>query len=212
MYILKKEMYFILITAIGFFLLVASIKDKVEFSKAPADIEYMTRSDFYNGRFVDGNLYELWGEYATLQTSEKIFGITYNTKTSAHYFLMPLETSYETNDLVFVSVAIKEGADYTTAKKMAEEFEDYLNDYTYPETVMPIKGKITLLSGKGKDIFDDTLTELGFSPALNGTNFVINVGNDGSGSTIGLLISIGIMVVGIVGGLFMLIREKNRGY
>lgn len=212
MAILRKVCFFIVITVIGGIFMVLSIKDKIELSKTPADIEEMTRSDFYNGRFVQGELYELWGEYATLTTSDSIFGITYNTKSTAHYYLMPIETSYETGDLLFVSVAVKNGADYTTAQKMAREFINYLDNDTLLETSMTVKGKISRLRDKGKEIFDQTLTELGFSPVTNGLYYVINVGNDGSGSTVVLLISIGMTAVGIIGGIFAFLRAKSRGY
>lgn len=212
MAILKRVVPFIIIAVFGLVLLVAAIRDKIELAKPLSNIEDMEKTDFYNGRFVQGELYELWGEYATLETSDSMFGIKYNTRTAAHYFLMPLETSYETSDLQFISVAIKDGVDFTTAQKMVKEFENYLEKDTYLETTMTIKGKVTTLSGKGKDIFEETLRELGIPPETNGVYYVINVGNDGSGSTTALLIAIGVVAVGVIGGLVVFLRAKNRGY
>lgn len=203
---------FIVIAAFGIFMLVMSIKDKIELSKPPADIAEMSESDFYNGRFVEGDIYEIWEEYATLETSDSIFGIKYNTKTTAHYFLMPLETSYDTGIPKFVSIAVHNSSDLLTAQKMVREFDRYLEsddeDY-YPVTVMHIKGKITKLRKDAKGIFDNILSYMGFNPATDAVYYVINVGNDGKGTSAALVIGIVVTVVGLLGSFIVFVRGRG---
>ena len=214
--ILKSSIAFIVIAVMGIFLLVMSIRDKIELSKPPANIEEMTEKDFYNGRFVEGDIYEIWGEYATLKESKSMFGIQYSTKTTSHYYLMPLETSYITGEPKFISLSVRDSNDMFTAEKMAGEFEDYANtnfeDISKFVTTMHVKGKITKLPKDGIKIFDDTLNELGFSSTTDAVHYVINVGNDGSGTSYALIIGIVVTLVGLGGTAISVIRGIRRGY
>ena len=208
---LKSAITFIVIGVLGIILLVISIKDKVELSKPPANIEFMTEDDFYSGRFVEGYVYEIWNEYASLQESDTIFGISYNTKTTAHYFAMPLETSFYTNQPKFVALSVRDSSDYRTAQRMEQESLDYYNyDDAELETTMYIKGKITKLTGDGKKYFDEYMEDEGFIPSDVSVHYVINVGNDGKGSTTALLIGIGVTVVGLFGTVICILRGRAR--
>lgn len=211
MRLLRSSITFIVIAVLGILLLVMSIKDKIELAKPPANIAEMTEDDFYNGRFVEGDIYEIWNEFATLQESDTIFGITYNTKTTAYYFAMPLETSFYTGIPKFVALSVRDSSDYATAKKMMMESLDYYNNDIELETTMHIKGKISKLKGDGAKRFDKEMSEEGFIPSDVAVHYVINVGNDGSGTTTALLIGIGITVVGVFGTLFSIIRGRARG-
>ncbi len=209
MRVIRAVVPFVVIAAFGIFMLVMSIKDKIELSKPPADIAEMSESDFYNGRFVEGDIYEIWEEYATLETSDSLFGIKYNTKTTAHYFLMPLETSYDTGIPKFVSIAVHNSSDLLTAQKMVREFDRYLesdDEDFYPVTVMHVKGKVTKLRKDATGIFDKFLSSMGFYPATDAVYYVINVGNYGSGASAELVIGIIVTVVGLLGGFIVLIR------
>lgn len=208
---LRSSITFIVIAVLGILLLVMSIKDKIELAKPPANIAEMTEDDFYNGRFVEGNIYEIWYEFATMQESDTIFGISYNTKTTGHYFVMPLETSFETGSLKFVALSVRDSSDVATANKMVRETLNYYNNDVELETTMHVKGKITKLKGKGKDYFDEYIDFQGFIPSDASVYYIINVGNDGKGTTTALLIGIGITVVGVLGTLFSILRGRARG-
>ena len=208
---LRSAITFIVIGILGVVLLVMSIKDKIELSKPPANIAEMTEDDFYNGRFVEGEIYEIWNEYGTLQQSDSVFGIEYNTKTTAHYFAMPLETSFTTGIPKFVSLAVSDSSDLLTAQKMAKESLNYYNNDIELVTTMHVKGKITKLKKDAAKYFDDYMTDEGFTPSTVSVHYVINVGNDGSGSTAALLIGIGVTLVGLLGALFSFIRGRRRG-
>ena len=208
---LKSVIVFIVISVLGILTLVMSIRDKIELAKPPADIARMTEDDFYNGRYVEGYVYEIWGEYATMEESDTVFGISYNKRTSAHYMYMPLETAFETGVPKFIALSIRDGSDYSFAYKLMQETWDfYYNDIDF-ETAMPIRGKITKLTGENKKYFEDAMREEGFTPSEVSVYYVINVGNDGNGTTAELLIGIGITVVGVLGALFTIVRGRARG-
>ena len=211
MRLLRSSITFIVIAVLGILLLVMSIKDKIELAKPPANIAEMTEDDFYNGRFVEGDIYEIWQKYATLQESDSIFGISYNTKTSAYYYAMPLETSFDTGIPKFVALSVRESSDVVTADKMVRETRNFYNNGIEFQTVMHIKGKVTKLKGDGKKLFDEYMEYEGFVPSTTSVYYIINVGNDGNGATTALLIGIGITVVGVLGTLFSIIRGRARG-
>lgn len=212
MRVIRSAITFIVIAILGVFLLVMSIKDKIELSKPPANIAEMTEDDFYSGRFVEGDIYEIWNEYATLQQSDSVFGIKYNTKTTAHYFAMPLETSFTTGIPKFVSIAVSNSSDLLTARKMVSESYDYYNNDVELVTTMHVKGKITKLKKDAAEIFDKYMISEDFTPSTVSVHYVINVGNDGSGSTASLLIGVGVTLVGLIGTLFSVIRGRRRGF
>ena len=211
MKLLKTSIIFIVITVLGILLLVSSIKDKIELAKPPADITAMTEDDFYNGRFVEGDIYEIWKEFATLEESDTIFGISYNTKTTGHYYAFPLETSFITGIPKFAALSVRDSSDVATADKMVRESLAYYNNDVDLQTSMHIKGKITKLKGDGAKYFDQYMEYEGFTPSAVSVHYIINVGNDGSGTTTALLIGIGITVVGVLGTVFSIIRGRARG-
>lgn len=215
MRVIRSVIPFIVIAAFGIFMLIMSIKDKIELSKPPADIAQMSESDFYSGRFVEGDIYEIWGNYATLEQSDSIFGIKYNTKATAHYYLMPLETSYDTGIPKFISVAVHDSADILNAQKMEREFDRYLDsddEVFEPVTVMHIKGKVTKLRKDAANIFDKTLSSMTFNPATDAVHYVINVGNDGSGTSTELILGIVVTIIGLFGGFIAFVRGRRRSF
>ncbi len=211
-----KLMPFIIIAILGILVVISGIKDKVELSKPPAKIEEMTETDFYNGRFVEGDIYEIWDEYATLEQSDSVMGIKYNTKTTAHYFTMPLESSFNGSSPKILSVAVRDASDITTAQKMERESLEYYGNDDADESVfvtkMHIKGKITKLKKDAAEIFDKCVVKEGYSPSTDTIYYVVNVGNAGNGTTGMLIIGIIATLVGLLGGFIVIMRSRRRGF
>ena len=163
--------------------------------------------------FVEGDIYEVWNKFATLEESDSMFGIEYNKRTSAHYYAIPLESSLDGDVPKFLAIAVSKDADIRTAEKMAQESLDYYNDeYAELTTVMHVKGKISKLKKKAAEYFDEYMVAEGFTPSTVSLHYVINVGNDGSGINILLIVSIGITVVGLLGTAIVFIRGGRRGF
>ena len=203
---------FIVLAILGIAMLIGSIKDKVELAKPRGDLETMKASDFYNGRFVEGEIYELWDNYAYMEESDTIFGITYNTKVTSEYYAMPLPATYDDHDMKFVSLSIRDAAMQRTADKITEETFDYIIDgKELPEwTSMKIKGKVTQLKGDGLQLFQKYISDMGGDSA-NIVAYTINVGNDGSNTTTNLIVSIVLVVIGLGGTAFMVMRKVLSG-
>ncbi|MCM1166009.1 MAG: hypothetical protein NC299_09200 [Lachnospiraceae bacterium] len=202
---------FVMLAFLGIALLVATIKDKAELAKPRGDLETMKASDFYNGRFVEGEIYDIWDNYAYLEESDTIFGISYNTKTTAQYYAMPLPSSYDEEELKFVALSIRDAATQKTANRVVEETADYLDGKELPEwTTLNVTGKVTKLSGEGLGLFRSYISKMGGGEE-NIVAYVINVGNDGGGSTGVMILAIVLTVIGLGGSVFLIIRRVLAG-
>lgn len=198
---------FVVVAFLGIALLIGSIKDKAELAKPHGDLETMTEDDFYQGRFVEGTIYELWDNYADMEEYDSTFGIKHNTRVTAQYYALPIPVL---DEYKFVALAISDGSQQKIARQMAEETDAFFEDGVIPETGIHIKGKITKLSGDGLQYLKDYAVYQGFE-ASDVAPFVINDGNDGSGSGGALVIAIVLTVIGAGGTVFMIVRRVIRG-
>lgn len=200
----------------GIFLLVSAIGDKIELSKPKGDLTMMTANDFYDGRFVEGTLYELWDEFAYMKTTKKTFGITTSSKVSAHYFAFPLETSYDSDEWVLAAISFSNDRDYALAKKIYDQTEKFYTTGKEPATweKLQVVGKVTKLKGDGLKFFQEYIVDdCELSASRNMVPYVINFGNDGDNSTVSLIIGIVATIVGLGGLAFMIIRKiSSRSY
>lgn len=212
MRVLKGLLAYIVISAMGIFLLVGAIRDKVELSKPPLDIATMTEEDLRSGRYVEGDVTELWDEYAKREESERTFGIPYNKNVTAHYFAMPLESSENSDEPKFVTLSVYD-EELTAARKMAAETENRnAPDNEQPDTKMHVIGRLRKLRASAASAFDKYIKKCGFTPDDASVHYVISVGMDGDGSTHTLVIAIIVTAVGLIGGVIALIRGKQRGF
>lgn len=202
---------FIVFGVLGVIFLGSGIKDKVELSKPKGDIETMAVNDFYKGRFVDGTIYEIWDEVAYMTETND----SGSTRTTRHYFAMPMESSYENetiDDLRFLVLCVRDAKDVSIAQRMVKEMGKYLtSDDAYLETTFNVNGQLGTMSSELKGYFDEYLTDLEFDPAVNGTNYVIYAGQTGGGSTAMLIIGIVLTVVGFGGIALTIVRKIVRG-
>ena len=86
--------FFVMIAFLGIALLIGTIKDKAELAKPRGDLETMTEADFYDGRFVKGEIYELWDKYADLEEYDTTFGIKHNTRFTSQYNALSIPLIY----------------------------------------------------------------------------------------------------------------------
>lgn len=209
MRVIKALLAYIVIFAMGIFLLVNAIRDKIELSKPPLDIATMTEEDLRIGRYVEGDVTELWDEYAKRNEQDTKFGIRYNKGVISHYFAMPLESSENSGEPKFVTLSVGD-EELAAAQKMARESVDGNDDA--PDTKMHIFGRLRKLRTSAASAFDKYLGKHGFEPEDASVHYVISVGIDERGSTYALVIAITVTAVGLVGGIITLIRGKRRGF
>ncbi len=137
----------------------ASLAEKREIAKGMKDFNEMQASDFYKGQYVQGELLELWDEFAYMEEyTETALGRKTNSRVSAHYYIMPLQTSYENGTPVFAAVCLKNVTQISAAEQMINEMNDYWDeesDGLY--TSIPITGKVSVMDDELKQYFYEWL-------------------------------------------------------
>lgn len=137
----------------------ASLAEKREIAKGMKDFNEMYESDFYKGQYVQGELLELWDEFAYMEEYTETMGIKGKSRVSAHYYVMPLQTSYETGSPVFAAVCLRNLSQISQAEQMINEMNDYWDNdgegYLY--TSIPITGKVSVLDDELKQYFYEWL-------------------------------------------------------
>lgn len=192
-----------------------SVKDKIEANKPRAELTEMRGEDFKKNIFVEGDIYELWDEFAYMEESNSFLGIKYNSRTTAHYYALPLEISfYEDEEPVFVAIRVSNSSDIALAEKMAKESDDF---YRYDKeplggwSSMSVVGKVTAMTGDIKQYFQEYIEEIGLSAEDNACCYVINVGNSGSTNPAGIITGVILAVLGIGGTIFIMVRKVVFG-
>lgn len=198
---------FIVLAVMGIALLIASIRDKAELAKPRGDLETMTEDDFYNGRFVEGTVYELWDNFADMEEYDSTFGIKHNTRITAQYYALPIPVL---DEYKFIALALSDSSQQSIAKKMVKEIDAFFEDGTIPTTAIQIKGKVTKLSGDGLKYLQEYAVDMGLE-ASDVVAFTINDGNTGSGSGAVLAIAIVLTVIGLGGTAFVIVRKIISG-
>lgn len=198
---------FVVVAFLGIALLIGSIKDKAELAKPIGDLETMTEGDYYQGRFVEGTVYELWDNYAEMEEYDTTFGIKHNSRITAQYYALPIPGI---DEYKFIALAVSDSAKQTTANKLVAEIDSYYEDGTIPETEIHIKGKVTKLSGDGLKFLQEYAEYMGFETS-DVAPFVINDGNDGGGTGGALAIAIVLTVIGAGGTVFTIVRRVIAG-
>lgn len=136
----------------------SSLAEKREIAKGMKDFNEMYESDFYKGQYVQGELLELWDEFAYMEEYTETMGIKGKSRVSAHYYVMPLQTSYENGTPVFAAVCLKNVTQISAAEQMINEMNDYWDeesDGLY--TSIPITGKVSVLDDELKQYFYEWL-------------------------------------------------------
>lgn len=194
---------FVCLIVVGIVLLVDSTKDSAAMAKGVTDFNTMTEADFIEGRFVQGTMYDLLDEFAYEEEYQSTFGIKHGERVSAHYYIMPLQATYDSEDFQFVAVCIGNTEVAAKAQQMIDEYWAYMENDEEPDvwTEVPITGKIEKLDGEIEQFFYEYFTDAGMSredaDALI-CPYVIKY-HVLSAASSGIGISVVIMIIGIVG-------------
>lgn len=207
---IRRVIIFGLFLVMGIVFLAGGIKNKVELSKPKGDLSTMTESDFYDGRFVEGTIYEIWDQFAYMEETSSSGA----KKKTDFYFAMPLETSYDSDTPKFIVLEVKSGSDLTTANKMAKETDDYYGTGKEPSsgwTELHFTGKVHKLKNDVLKSFENYIKKgLEGGTKENICAFSIARYNEGSENT-GLFIGIGLTVIGLGGLAFVVLRKIMSG-
>lgn len=193
-----------------------SISDKNAMAKGVTDFNEMTELDFFEGRFVEGTVYDLLDEFAYEEEYRQTFGIKHGERISNHYYILPLEATYDTDNPQFMALCIGNTALAGQAQKMIDEYWDYLVTGEEPAvwTEIHITGKISKLDGELLDYFydwfyemDDEMTREDITPMICPYMITYRVEN---ASDTTMTMSVGLLAVGIIGCAAMILWYKRQ--
>lgn len=160
----------LLITGIVF--MVSGIKDKVNLSKPRVDISEVAPEELKDGMIVSGTIYEIWDQFA-YETGD---GVNYS------YYAMPLESTFEEDEPVFIALSVGSSTDKNIASKMSKETDDYYLRDISPKvwTELQITGKVKKLKGEALDYFEEYIEDMEYSTTRNMKAFYIQRYSEGS--------------------------------
>lgn len=214
---LRLGIAFALLLIFGVYATAIATEDNRKIAKGMQDFNQMTAADFVAGEFVQGTVYELDDEFAYLESYNSTFGIKHNERVTAHYYVMPLPSTYYDQNVKYVAVCLKNSAHVAIAEKMMQETWDYWDYGTEPAvwTELPMTGKVQKMDGEVLDYFyewmmfgEESTNRADFDKYI--CPYVINyyeVGNTGTGMIVGIVM----IVVGAVGLAVMIaLHLKNK--
>ncbi len=148
-------MFFVL----GITACVTGTEQTKELSNITADFNEMYAEDFCADKYVKGEIYELWDEFAYEEQYTETFGIKSGSSISSHYYIMPLQTSYEGEEPVFIAVCLRKQDQIEAAERMMDGMNDFWEGTTddYPEETIYFTGKVLEMDGELLDYFYEWL-------------------------------------------------------
>lgn len=201
----------------GIIFLVTSIKQKAEFNAPRANLKTVTADELREGMFVEGEIYELWDEFAYTQEYKSTLGVKHNEKTTDLYYALPMEYSFYEDNLMFVAICTKDKSEISTFDRMSEEINKYYEDGTIPTTTTHFVGKVQKLKGDYLAFFKEYIAyqyDISESEAQQlYTPYVIRSWKEDN-STVGIVIGAVMTALGLAGAVIFVVKFINsrRGY
>lgn len=205
-----------MVLAIGVVFLVNGISRTVEFNKPHADISTMTEKDLYVGRFVEGDIFELWNEFSYTEEYDETLGVQTNKRVTDHFFAMPMEYSFSEEYAMFVAVSTRNAKELETFKQMEQETYDYysgadIEDFTQTHFV----GRVERLKGEYLGFFREYMADVyGVSEEEADkylAPYVLKSTTNKDGASASLTIGIIMSVIGTLGTAFFVVRKVLTG-
>lgn len=201
----------------GTIFLVTSIKQKAEYNAPRARLETVTAGELREGMFVEGEIYELWDEFAYTEEYETTLGIKHNEKTTDRFFALPMEYAFNQDKFMFVAICSRDNSEISTMLKMEKESLDWYTKDIVPETTMHFVGKVQKLDKESLAFFKKYIAdEMGVSEAEAAqyyTPYVIRSWKEDN-STVGIVIGAVMTALGLGGAVIFVVRiiKSRRGY
>lgn len=203
----------------GIIFLVTGIKQKIEYNQPRARLETVTAGELREGMFVEGEIYELWSEFAYTEEYESTLGIKHNEKTTDRYFALPMEYSFYTDAdaPMFIAICSRDSSEISKMRTMAKEADNYYKNDIELKTSMHFVGKVQALKGEYLDFFKEYIAwDLGISEAEAAQYYkpyvIRSWPNDNS--TTGIVIGAIMTALGLAGALIFVVNivKAKRGY
>lgn len=161
--ILSAAVIFAVMFVMGISGIISGLNEKAELAKGVDDFNYLADSEFYGGKFVEGNVFEIYGEFAYTESYTETLGIKHNSKVTSHYYLIPITGSFESSSLKLIPVEIRTAEGITNAELLMQQTFDFQDYGTEPEVwnEFTLFGKVSALDGEIEEYLYSWLTNDG---------------------------------------------------
>lgn len=119
----KLVIFFVFLLGFGLFFSISSAVDLSKASKTDVDFNSLDKSEFKDGMFVKGIVYEVYDEYAYETTDSRV---------SNRYYIVPLLASFDTEVPQYVTVSIGNTELQKKADSLMKQTWDYYDYGTEP--------------------------------------------------------------------------------
>lgn len=216
-----KRRIIILIFALFIAGLVGTITGVIDHSKlARTDIDFneMTNYDLKDGMFVGGRVYEIYDEFAYEETYDETFGQKHNERVTSHYYVVPVLSSFDTDNPMYVAVEISHVDIVPQAEKLMQQTWDYYekgiepavwNEFDIVGKLYPLEGELDSLFYEWYSYGDASVTRADYEQHV--CPWVIKYYSV-SGHSSSLVLFVALMIIGGLGigvMVFMYLRSRN---
>ncbi len=217
---IRRMFIFGLMLVGGIVMLIGTIRSKAEWDKPHGDLETITEDELYTGRIVEGEIYDLWEEFAYTEEYDTTLGVqTSKSRTTYRYFALPLEYSfYEKEDPVFIAVSTKDSGEISNFKKIEKETIDfYYNGIEYDDyTTVHFVGRVKKLNNEYLGFFKEYIANIYGVSETEAKQYyapyvlVSYTYNEGAEVFVMVLAAV-FAVVGLIGLVFFIARKVLTG-
>ena len=160
---LKAAVIFIALFCMGAVSLISASEQQRQINKGLDDFNYLTNSGFVNGKFVEGYVYEVYGEFAYEEMYNETLGIKSNSRVTSHYYLILLSGSLDTRTPKFAALEIRTSEGIQNAELLMEQTLNYLETGNESDVwnEFPVQGKVSELDEELEGYLYDWLTNYG---------------------------------------------------
>lgn len=160
---LKAAIIFIVLFCMGATSLLTASQQQQQLNKGLDDFNYLSDSEFSKGKFVEGYVYEVYGEFAYEEMYNETLGIKRNSRVTSHYYLIPLTGSFDTGSPKFIALEIRTEEGVKNAELLMEQTWNYQDTGEEPDVwnEFLIQGKVSKLDSEIEDYLYEWLTNDG---------------------------------------------------
>lgn len=160
---LRAAIIFIVLFCMGATSLLTAAEQQQQISKGLDDFNYLSDSEFQKGKFVEGYVYEVYGEFAYEEMYNETLGVKHNSRVTSHYYLIPLTGSFDTDNPKFIALEIRTEEGVKNAELLMEQTWNYQDTGEEPDVwnEFPIQGKISELDSEIEGYLYEWLTNDG---------------------------------------------------
>lgn len=143
--------------------IITASEQQQQINRGLDDFNYLSDSEFYKGKFVEGYVFEVYGEFAYEESYRETLGVKSNSHVTSHYYLIPLTGSFDSEMPKFIALEIKTAAGVKNAELLMEQTWNYQDTGEEPDVwnEFPIQGSVSRLDGEIEDYLYDWLTNGG---------------------------------------------------